>query len=94
MLVGAALAMLVSAPAWADDPSIPHDFRHDTHPVAREVLEHLRAGGLPQEVHAPRGEIAVILWDEPKTPRPGGSKGTSAVGTSIQAVSITDIRRR
>lgn len=93
-LAGVALVTLVSSPACANDANIPRDSWHDARPVARGVLEHLRAGALPQHIRAPRSDIAVILWDEPKTPRPGGSKGVNADGTSIQAASIIDTRQR
>ncbi|MCW5605037.1 MAG: hypothetical protein KIT18_10885 [Burkholderiales bacterium] len=85
---------LASSPACANDANITRDFWHDARPVARGVLEHLRASGLPQHIRAPRSDIAVILWDEPKTPRPGGSKGVNADGISIRAASIIDTRQR
>jgi len=47
-------------------------------PVSKAALERLRASGRLSDIRHPQFDTAVILWDEPKTPRPGGNKLGSA----------------
>jgi hypothetical protein len=68
----------LAQPVFADQPLETPPYWQGMQPVGRAVLGQLRASGRPGEVHPPRHEIAVILWDEPKTPRPGGNKLDSA----------------
>lgn len=54
-------------------------------PVSNRVLEQARASGRAVSVDTVRTDIAVILWDEPKTPRPGGGGNGTVTLVSVHA---------
>jgi len=74
-----------TAPAQAQDN--PVRIWRELTPVSSEVLERARATGQPLAVDSVRTDIAVILWDEPKVPRPGGSGNATVTLVSFHAPS-------
>lgn len=77
---------VVGPAAWAQQP-IMRPVRI-AEPVSDEALANVRGTGRPPTGPSFHGEVAVILWDEPKTPRPGGDKSSvvSVASTGNQAV--------
>ncbi len=65
---------VVGPAAWAQQP-IMRPVRV-AEPVSDETLANVRGTGRARAGPSFHGEVAVILWDEPKTPRPGGDKGS------------------
>jgi len=72
--VGLIACSALAQPAFADLSLDMPECWHGMRPVGNSVLGKLSASGRPSDVHPPRHDIAVILWDEPRTPRPGGNK--------------------
>ncbi len=71
-------------PAWAQDLPIPHFQVMEL--VSDAALASIRARGHQCSGPPAHGDVAVILWDEPKTPRPSGNKN------SVASVALQRIR--
>jgi len=79
LIACSALAQPSCADSSRDIPAAWQGMR----PVGLAALDQLRASGRPGEIRHPQQQTGVILWDEPKTPRPGGSKlGSASAGAA------------